>query len=228
MRISEIFYSIQGEGVLAGVPSAFVRTTGCPLRCEWCDSPYTSWAPVGESMTIDAILARLAEYPARHVVVTGGEPLIAPEVEPLCARLRELRYHITVETAATVFKPLECDLASLSPKLANSTPHHREGGRFALRHEEMRIRLDVIACFMKHCPYQLKFVVDQPGDVEEIVRLLDRLPPVEPERVLLMPQGVGRDELSRRGGWVAELCKQYGFRFCPRLHIDLYGNQRGT
>jgi 7-carboxy-7-deazaguanine synthase len=228
MRISEIFYSVQGEGILVGVPSAFVRTTGCNLRCRWCDSPYTSWEPSGETLTIGEILQRLSLHHTRHAVVTGGEPLLAPEIDALCARLSEAGYHITVETAATVFKPIACDLASLSPKLANSTPHDREGGRFALRHDELRIQPDVLTAFMKHCPYQLKFVVDQPEDVEEILGLLDKLPPVDPGRVLLMPQGIGREELSQRGPWVAELCKQYGFRFCPRLHIDLYGNKRGT
>src|SRR5436305_8588 len=122
MRVAEIFFSVQGEGILAGVPSAFVRTTGCPLRCAWCDSPYTSWEPAGESMSVDAILARLADFPTRHVVVTGGEPLVATGIEELCAHLDAADYHITVETAGVAFKPLPIDLASLSPKLSNSIP----------------------------------------------------------------------------------------------------------
>src|SRR5436309_3167609 len=135
MRIAEIFQSIQGEGLLTGVPSAFVRTSGCNLRCQWCDTPYTSWEPQGETLSVGAILDRLAAFPTRHAVVTGGEPLVAPEIEELCAALRERRYHVTVETAATVFKPVACDLASLSPKLSNSTPHERDGGRWALQHD---------------------------------------------------------------------------------------------
>jgi 7-carboxy-7-deazaguanine synthase len=81
---------------------------------------------------------------------------------------------------------------------------------------------------MDHCDYQLKFVIDQPMDMNEILSLLDQLPPVRPDRVLLMPQGITSDDLRQRGPWVAELCKTHGFRFCPRLHIDLYGNTRGT
>src|SRR4051794_16777428 len=108
MRIAEIFYSVQGEGGLVGVPSAFVRTTGCNLHCGWCDSPYTSWHPTGEALSLDEVVARLTAYPPRHVVVTGGEPLLAPEIEPLCARLREAGRHITLETAGTVFKPVAC------------------------------------------------------------------------------------------------------------------------
>jgi 7-carboxy-7-deazaguanine synthase len=229
MKVAEIFYSIQGEGILTGVPSAFVRTTGCNLRCTWCDSPYTSWRPEGEHLTTDAVLARLAAFPARHVVVTGGEPLLAAGIEELCAALRERRYHVTVETAATVFKPLACDLASLSPKLSNSTPHQREGGRFAGRHDRLRLRPDVIRAFVDHAgEYQLKFVIDRPADVDEVLALLDRLPGVDRTRVLLMPQGVVADQLRQRGLWLAEECKRHGFRFCPRLHVELYGNVRGT
>ena len=229
MRIADLFFSIQGEGVLAGVPSAFVRTSGCNLRCRWCDTPYTSWQPEGDSLAIPEILARLAGFPTRHAVVTGGEPLIAPGVEELCAALRQADYHITVETAATVFKPVACDLASLSPKLSNSTPHAVAGGRFAARHDELRLRPDVIRAFLGHAvDYQLKFVLDRPDDLAEVLALLDQLPSVPRGKVLLMPQGVTREELAERGPWVAELCNEHGFRYCPRLHIELYGNRRGT
>jgi 7-carboxy-7-deazaguanine synthase len=228
MKVSDVFFSIQGEGRLAGVPTAFVRTTGCNLRCSFCDSEYTSWKPEGEHATVDAVLARLAAFPTRHAVVTGGEPLLSPDIEPLCAALRDRGYHITIETAATVFKPVECDLASLSPKLSNSTPHEREGGRWAERHDRLRLRYDVIRAFMERSDYQLKFVVAQPGDVDEVEAVLERLPGVDRTKVLLMPQGVTREELDRRGPWLAEVCKAHGFRFCPRLHIELFGNVRGT
>jgi 7-carboxy-7-deazaguanine synthase len=227
MKIAEVFYSIQGEGLLAGVPSAFVRTSGCNLRCEWCDSPYTSWAPEGTSLSVEPVLAQVEAFPARHVVVTGGEPLLAPGIDELCTALRQRRYHITVETAATLFKPIACDLASLSPKLANSTPH-REGGKWALHHDQIRRRPAVIRAFMEHADYQLKFVIDRPDDLNEVLALLQELPAVPANKVLLMPQGVTRAELAERGPWVAELCKEHGFRYCPRLHIELYGNQRGT
>src|SRR5579871_2698913 len=127
--IAEIFQSIQGEGRLMGVPSIFIRTSGCNLRCNWCDTPYTSWHPEGEWLTFAEVLVRTRQHSARHIVLTGGEPLILPRVEDLCRVLTQDGYHLTVETAATVFKPLKCDLASLSPKLANSTPHERAGGR---------------------------------------------------------------------------------------------------
>src|SRR5580698_1859648 len=111
MRIAEIFYSVQGEGGLVGVPSVFVRTSGCNLRCSWCDTPYTSWTPEGSDLSIDAIVDEVSRYrAARHVVLTGGEPMIAPGMVELSRRFRALGTHITVETAGTVFAPVECDL----------------------------------------------------------------------------------------------------------------------
>lgn len=228
MNISELFYSIQGEGKLAGVPSAFIRTTGCNLRCVWCDTPYTSWTPEGHVMTLDGILDHIAEFPTKYVVVTGGEPMIAPEITELTQRLRDAGCHITIETAATVWKDVACDLASISPKLGNSTPWQRDGGRFADAHEASRINLDVIRRFMAMPDYQLKFVVDRPEDLIEIDVLLAQLGAHAPSDVLLMPQGVTRQELADRGPRIADLCKQRGFRFCPRLQIDLFGHTRGT
>src|SRR5450759_5662518 len=118
MLISEIFYSLQGEGMLTGVPSVFVRTSGCNLRCNWCDTPYASWNPEGETRTVAQIVAAVQSHPmARHVVLTGGEPMIAKEIAKLAGELKKLGYHITIETAATVApEEIACDLASLSPK----------------------------------------------------------------------------------------------------------------
>lgn len=228
VRISEVFFSIQGEGKLAGVPSAFIRTTGCNLRCVWCDSPATSWTPVGEEFRIEEVLERLRAFPTRHAVLTGGEPLLAAGVEELTRRLRGAGYHLTIETAATVWKDVECDLASISPKLGHSTPWEREGGRFAARHEAERINVEVIRRFQRLGEHQLKFVVRVPEDIGEIDSLLERIGVYRPEDVLLMPEGVDRETLALRAPWVADLCKQRGFRFCPRLHIELYGHRPGT
>lgn len=228
VKIAEIFHSIQGEGKLAGVPSAFIRTTGCNLRCTWCDSPHTSWKPEGESVSIDEILERVAEFPATHAVLTGGEPLLAADVETLTRRLKDAGYHLTIETAGTIWKDVVADLASISPKLSNSTPWERDDGRHAEQHDSLRLNLDVVRRFMRFPDYQLKFVVDRREDLAEIDALLFELGDFDPAAVLLMPQGVTPAELAERGSWIAECCKQRGFRFCPRLHIALYGNVRGT
>lgn len=228
MKVAEVFYSIQGEGSLVGVPSAFVRTSGCNLRCHFCDSAFTSWEPQGEHLTVAEILKQVSAFKVRHVVITGGEPLIAGGIEDLCSGLRAAGHHITIETAATVFKPVACDLASLSPKLSSSTPWQRADGRFALRHEGLRLRVGVVRAFLEHSDCQLKFVIDRPEDVAEVLDLLEQLPKVDPATVLLMPQGVTPEEVRGRGLWVVEECKKHGFRYCPRIHIDLFGHRRGT
>jgi 7-carboxy-7-deazaguanine synthase len=228
MRVAEIFHSIQGEGRLAGVPSVFIRTSGCNLRCVWCDTPYTSWEPEGEEKSLDDIVVEAKSYPARHAVLTGGEPLIAPEIEELTERLKAENYHITIETAATVFKPVRCDLMSLSPKLANSTPWKRGDGRFAWMHEQRRLDVAAIAEFIGHYDFQLKFVAEREDDFAEIEDILEKLGAVDRARVLVMPQGQTREELAGRAPWVVELCKTHGFTYCPRLHIEIWGNRRGT
>lgn len=228
MRIAEIFYSIQGEGKLLGAPSVFIRTSGCNLRCVWCDTPYTSWRPEGEEWGFSEILAEVKRYPASFVVITGGEPLLAPEIVELTAKLKKKDYHITIETAATVFKPVTCDLVSMSPKLSNSTPWKREKGKFAKMHEGHRLNLPVIAKFMEHHDYQLKFVVENKKDFSEIEEILEKLRNVDRDRVLIMAQGRTKKELHERTLWIVDLCKKHGFRYTPRLHIELYGNRRGT
>jgi 7-carboxy-7-deazaguanine synthase len=229
MKVSELFYSIQGEGKLVGVPSVFVRASGCNLRCSWCDTPYASWEPEGEELSVPEIVRRVSEFRARHVVLTGGEPLIMPEIEPLCVELRRQGLHLTVETAATVFKRLPIDLASLSPKLANSTPIDRDGGRFAAAHERQRMNYPVIQQFIDSSPeFQLKFVVSRESDLVEIRGVLSHLKGWQPPDVLLMPEGTDAATLDARAGWIGEICKHEGFRYCPRLHVHLYGNQRGT
>lgn len=224
MRIAEIFYSVQGEGSLVGVPSIFVRTSGCNLRCSWCDTPYTSWNPEGDDLAIDDILDRAAAFPAaQHVVLTGGEPMIAPGIVELSERFRKRGMHITVETAGTVFTPVACDLMSISPKLSNSTPE----GVFRAQHERLRQQPDVLPSLMASYDYQLKFVIAREDDIDE-VRALVSLLKAPAAKVILMPEGIHADILRERGLWLAELCKQHGFRFSPRLHVDLYGNRRGV
>ena len=93
MLISETFYSVQGEGSLVGVPSVFVRTSGCNLRCTWCDTPYASWQPEGTEMSVDEILAIVQREPTPYVVVTGGEPMIAKGMPELLTQLRRQTHH---------------------------------------------------------------------------------------------------------------------------------------
>ncbi len=232
MRISELFYSIQGEGKLLGVPSVFVRASGCNLRCVWCDTPYASWEPEGETWDVARVVTeveKISPAPSGHVVLTGGEPMIMPDIGELARSLKDRGWHITVETAATVFREMPIDLASLSPKLSNSTPHHREGGRFAISHEKQRLNVPVIQRFIdSSADFQLKFVVSDQRDLDEIHVLLAQLKAWRPSDVLLMPEGTDTETLRSRVGWIGEVCKSTGFRYSPRLHVEMYGNRRGT
>jgi 7-carboxy-7-deazaguanine synthase len=229
LKVSEIFYSIQGEGKLVGVPSVFVRASGCNLRCVWCDTPYASWQPEGENAPVATIVDKIESYGSSHVVLTGGEPMIMPDIVELADILHQRGRHITVETAATVFKEMPIDLASLSPKLSNSTPHERDAGRFAAAHERLRLNVPVIQQFIDwSLDFQLKFVVSDERDLEEISSLLDQLTGWQPADVLLMPEGIDAVTLTSRAGWISEICKKTGYRYCPRLHVELYGNKRGT
>ena len=230
MLISEIFYSLQGEGELTGVPSVFVRASGCNLRCNWCDTPYASWSPEGRQMRVDEIVAEVRKGPARHVVLTGGEPMIAPGIRELAAELKKSGYHITIETAATIAPAgIACDLASLSPKLKNSAPDERLSDAWREKHDALRWQPDVVRAWLDGYGFQLKFVVAQVADVDEIEVMLAQLGRDIPRaKVLLMPEGTTVEALRAKAGWLGELCKVCGYRYAPRLHIELYGNKRGT
>ena len=229
MRIAEIFHSIQGEGLLAGVPSIFIRTSGCNLRCHWCDTPYASWKPEGPEMSVEEILKKITEWNCDHVVLTGGEPMIAPDLPELATVLKKQNKHITIETAGTILpNGIPCDLASISPKLSNSTPPPERDPAWAKKHESTRLQPEVISEWIRKYPFQLKFVVSSEKDLVEIKSLLSHLPPVPADRILLMPEGINVKALATRSLWLVDICKREGFRFCPRLHIELFGHTRGT
>ena len=227
MKISEIFYSVQGEGSLLGVPSVFVRTSGCNLRCSWCDTPYTSWRPEGDTLSTTEVLDSVFRYRCRHVVVTGGEPMIVPEMPAFTEALREQGLHITIETAGTVDAPVACDLMSISPKLFNSVPYEIENGRWAARHDKLRLQPDVLKRLTDRYTFQLKFVVTAPEDLSEIEDIVS-ITGVPASRVILMPEGTEARGLAERSRWIVEICKERGYRFSPRLHIDLWGQRRGV
>ena len=232
MLIAEIYASLQGEGLLAGTPSTFVRTSGCNLRCVWCDTPFTSWRPEGRGMTVAEIVATVVDLAPRHVVVTGGEPLLLADVVPLCVELRRLGFHVTIETAGSVLPDggvPACDLMSISPKLASSAPPAETPGGWAGRHEAARRRDDVLRTLAASAPYQFKFVVETPADIDEAVRWLEDLGPcIDRDRVLLMPQARTPEELADRSAWLAAECDRLGFRLAQRHHILWFGGRRGT
>ena len=251
LPINELFESLQGEGTLAGVPSVFIRTSGCNLRCWFCDSYHTSWEPTHAWMALDEIVDRLTAFDANHVVLTGGEPLIHDEAVTLINRLSERGYHITVETNGTIAPPPETpiDLASISPKLASSTPTPERppagGGEtdadtnveavddWQARHEANRIDYDTLTTLVDRFEFQLKFVLTGRDDLPEIEALVDDLrdrteTEIEDTDVLLMPEGQTRSQLDEARHEVAELAIESGYRYTPRLHVDLWNDAPET
>ncbi len=229
MRIAEIYASIQGEGLLTGRESIFIRTSGCNLRCWFCDTPYTSWTPEGDDLSVAAILSCAAQWATtEHVVLTGGEPMLQAELTTLTAELRALGKHITVETAGTLYLPVVCDLISISPKRANSTPSAERDARWHVRHERDRHAPDVVRRLIAEHPYQIKFVIDAPVDCQDVEAYLAEITEIDRTRVLLMPQGTTVAELATRTAWLEPYCAQHGLQFCPRKHIEWFGFARGT
>lgn len=231
MFISEIFHSVQGEGELTGIPSVFVRTSGCNLRCTWCDTRYASWEPEGRQLSLEAVLEEILSYPSSHVVLTGGEPMVAKGMPELAAQLRAAGKHITIETAGTILpEGIACDLASISPKLAHSTPVPGEASAdWIARHESTRLQPDVLRAWIGAYRHQLKFVFSQPSDLEEIESVIHSIGvPIPPHQVLLMPEGIAVADLASREGALVEICKAKGYRYCDRLHVRLFGHTRGT
>ena len=226
MRISEIFYSLQGEGFLAGLTSVFIRLAGCPLRCRWCDTKYAWDESAGQDYGIAEIVETIQNWPCRFVVITGGEPMINSDLPQLAQQLKTAGKHITIETAGIVFVPeLPCDLMSISPKLSNSTP---DDLKLAAIHEDSRLDIAVLRKLIDNYNYQLKFVVDGDADLAEIQQMIETIGKVDLEKVMLMPQAATRNELLVKSPMVAEMCKSTGFTLCQRLQVLLWNNERGT
>ena len=228
MRIAEIFQSKQGEGLWTGVESAFVRSIGCNLRCWFCDTTYASWqSEEGEDLTVEEIVDRVDAYKIRHVVLTGGEPMMHAELIPLSRELSDRNLKVTIETAGTLELPVSCDLMSISPKLSNSSPWGASDATLRL-HETNRNRPDVARKLIQSHPYQLKFVVDAPEDLLEVVEYVEKLECARKERVFLMPMATTVEEMRAKSEWIVPFAAKLGFRYCPRMQLEWYGNRRGT
>ena len=225
MYVAETFTSLQGEGMLAGTPSFFIRTSGCNLRCRWCDTPYTSWLPEGERRSVPDLVAEAVDSGTRQVVVTGGEPLLQREIGRLTDGLKEAGFQLTVETAGTLDPSFHCDLLSVSPKTANSDP----SGMPRDRHRRIREDLGPLQRLHRRFrEYQFKFVIEDADDLPEVLALVDAVGGIDPTRVLLMAQGRSVEEVAKRAPLVASLCVEHGFRYTPRLQLELFGGGRGV
>lgn len=227
LPISEVFESVQGEGKFAGVPSVFVRTSGCNLRCAWCDTPYTSWKPEGQLREVSELVAQIIGgiWRAKHVVITGGEPMLFPTaIAHLLNGLHSYGYTTTIETNGTLWSDeVKPTLWSVSPKLRNSIPTDEPE-----RSLHCRGMVQTGMRFFRSCPnLQVKFVVDNPADVDEVKQWAQKYDIVA-GHVWLMPEGNTREKILERGAWLADVCRANGYNLALRLHTLLWNDKRGV
>ena len=231
MQVLEIYQAKQGEGIWTGQPSVFVRFLGCPLRCRFCDSEFARCLPedstIGADLAPEEIVGRILLLDLPHVVLTGGEPMLSPEIVELTKSLKDFDYQITIETSGTIFHPVSCDLMSISPKLQNTTPP--DGDLETIQeHERERSKPEIVQQFILRYNYQLKFVIDAEEDLPEVEEYLSHLHGVVPNRVLLMPQATDVETMHQKAVWIEPFCSVQGYRYCPRMQLVWYGNRRRT
>jgi 7-carboxy-7-deazaguanine synthase len=215
-RVAECFFSLQGEGATAGLPAVFIRLQGCSVGCAWCDTKY-SWDPAaGREVALEDLVDEALAFPCRRAVITGGEPLESPLFPPLTETLNGRGFVLEVETSGILPPPaVPVDQWNVSVKLAGSgVPEAR------------RVNPEAIRAFLARGAWW-KFVVVDGADVAEVLRLAERFA-LPRERILLMPEGVRREEILERSPWVAGECLRHGFRLSPRLHVLLWGARRGV
>ena len=222
----EVFYSLQGEGPNTGAPSVFLRLATCNLACSWCDTKYTwdwehyDFAQEVVSLVANEVEARILSFECRRLIVTGGEPLLQQrELALLVASLKERDFQFEVETNGTIVPQPELvrdiDQWNVSPKLSTS-------GNIKDKRDQRRA-MDVLSRLPNA---YFKFVVTEPGDVDEVLTLRDKYGLLN-QQIILMPEGTTVADIQNRSPWVSEACVKEGFRFSTRLHILLWGDKRG-
>ncbi len=213
----------------AGFLALFIRLSGCNLRCVWCDTPYASWAPEGDMWSVSKILKLAENSKIQDVVITGGEPMLFDSVEELIFELKKFGKRITIETAGTIYREIDADLMSISPKLSNSAPPIETPGNWHNRHETTRLNFGVLSQLINRYSVQLKFVVSNLEiDLKEIEEILSQLPHIQPDRIMLMPEGRDSTQLWKSMRALVPIAMKKGWRICPRLQIDLFGDTKGT
>ena len=232
MQVIEIYQSRQGEGIWTGQPSVFVRFLGCSLRCRFCDTAYArssdlEESTIGADLTPEELVGRVLLLDLPHVVLTGGEPMLASDIVEFTKLLKNFDYHITIETSGTIFQSVVCDLMSISPKLSNTVPID-EDSTIAEKHERERSKPEIVQELVLRYNYQLKFVVDTEQDLHEVSEYLSHFSGIEPSRVLLMSQATDVETMHKKAKWIEPFCSSKGYRYCPRMQLVWFGYRRRT
>ena len=209
LKITEIFYSLQGEADTVGFPTVFVRLTGCPLRCQFCDTAYAFHG--GEWRSLDEVLARVGEYSPRYVCVTGGEPLAQKNCLPLLTSLCDANYRVSLETSGAM------PLADVDPRVIRVVDVKTPGSG-----EERRNRYDDLALLRPE--EQIKFVICDRADYEWACAQVASRGLTTRCQVLFSPSA---EQLPARqlADWI--LADRLAVRFQMQLHKVLWGNVPG-
>jgi len=225
MKISEIFESIQGEGSNTGKPAVFLRTAECNLKCVWCDTKYTwDWKNYDYSkevneMSIKEVRQSLEQFRIRHLVITGGEPLMQQDDLAELVTFLKPEFYVEVETNGTILPnnalSTLVDQWNVSPKTKNS------GNPLDM--------CEVNECYTffskkKNCYF--KYVVESEDDLIEINQFISKYS-LEKDRILLMTQAITKEEILAKENSVFTISKKNSLGFSPRLHVMKWGSQRG-
>lgn len=227
LKVSEIFYSLQGEGTNAGRPVVFLRTAHCNLACSWCDTKYTwdwdnfDYSTEVKQMNTEELINSISQYQSKHLVITGGEPMIQQrQLLLLIKKVKEMNYFVEIETNGTILPDRNFDVHvdqwNVSPKLQSSMI-------------ETSAR-EIEKCyhfFTNHSKCYFKYVINDSGDLRELEDLVRKYE-ILANRVILIPQGKDKDEIIARGKWLSEVCKAKGYILSLRLQILLWSNRRGA
>lgn len=228
-----IFNTIQGEGRFIGVPSIFIRLSGCNLRCAWtnqdgritkCDTPYSSYEPEKNIQLISDLIEAIKKIDCKHVVITGGEPFMQRSLSVLIDHLVTVGRYLTVETNGTLYWNNPAQFMSISPKLASST--YKEHAHFK-KHDGVRINREILDLMIRNHDYQLKFVVNNQQDFDEIEEVLGKLSIVDDGKIYLMPQGISNVQFDAKLPWIIEEAKKRNWNVTDRLHVRIWGAKRG-
>ena len=225
MKISEIFESIQGEGTNAGALAIFLRTAECNLRCTWCDTKYTwdwknfDYSKEVKEISIKQILQELRKFTSRHLVITGGEPLMQQDDLAELLTFLKPEFYIEVETNGTI---LPNNALSVLVNQWNVSPKTKNSGNSL----EMCEDNECYAFFCKQKNCYFKYVIENEDDLVEINTFIEKYD-LEKERILLMTQASTKEELEEREKTVFLMSKKNNLGFSPRLHVIKWGSQRG-
>jgi 7-carboxy-7-deazaguanine synthase len=209
LKLTEIFLSLQGESTLSGLPTVFVRLTGCPLRCQYCDTAYAFYG--GEWWELPAILTRVAELGTKHVCVTGGEPLAQPNCLPLLTALCDAGYTVSLETSGAL--PVD----AVDPRVIRVVDVKTPGSG-----ESARNLFDQLQSLKPHD--QIKFVICDRGDYEWSRSLL-RERQLDARCTVLFSSSHEQLPARELADWI--VADRLPVRFQVQLHKVLWGNEPG-